>query len=142
MLGFLKRFFGASAKPQKAVNARDPNRIRRLRGDGEFSEKAAGTSHYQDALAEIKAGFRKNSNPDIFFDVVPEPTNQHDKNALQLQHEGKLVGYIPAFMTAEVHDALQRVDQVGQKCRVKGRIVGHESKGLGVRLNIRRPAGF
>lgn len=142
MLGFIKGLFGAGAKPQEGVKARDPNRIRRLRGDGEFSEKAAGTSHYQEALIEIKAGFRKHTNPDIFFDVVPEPTNQHDKEALQLQHEGKLVGYIPAFMTSEVHDALQRLDQAGQQCRVKGRIVGHETKGLGVRLNIRRPAGF
>lgn len=142
MLGFLKGLFGAGAKPKKVVNARDPNRIRRLRGDGEFSEKAAGTSHYQEALVEIKAGFRKHSNPDIFFDVVPEPTNQHDPDALQLQHEGKVIGYIPASMTSEVHDALRRVDQTGQKCRVKGRIVGHEAKGFGVRLNIRRPAGF
>lgn len=142
MLGFLKRFFGAGTKPKEAVNPRDPNRIRRLRGDGEFSQKAAGTSHYQEALVEIKAGFRTHSNPDIFFDVVPEPSNEHDPDALQLQHKGRVIGYIPRFMTSEVHDALQRVDQAGQQCRVKGRIVGQEAKGLGVRLNIRRPAGF
>lgn len=142
MFGLLKRLFSGGGAAETGPNKRDPNRIRRLRGDGEFSVKAAGTSHYQAELAAVKGGFRKHSNPDFLLDVVPEPTNPHDANALRLEHNGTLVGYIPAFMASEVHDALSRVGQDGQRCRVLARIVGHDKVSLGLRLNMQRPARF
>lgn len=142
MSGFSRRLFGRGAKQKPTTKSRDPGRVRRLRGDGEFSVKAAGSSHYQDALHQIKDGFRKNQNPDFLVEVVPEPSNPHDNMALQLRSEGSALGYIPASLTSEIHSALQRVGQDGQRCKVLARLVGHQEKTLGLRLNIERPARF
>src|SRR6056297_363168 len=132
MIGILRRLFGRTTKHAHTPKKRNPNRIRRLRGDGEFSVKAAGTSHFQTEILGVKDGFRKHSNPDFMLDVVPEPSNEHDPTALQLQHEGRAVGYIPAALTSEIHNALSRVGQEGEKCRVLSRIVGHDKASLGL----------
>jgi len=142
MFSFLSKLFGGSAKQERPVKRRDPDRVRRLRGDGDFSVKAAGTSHYQKALLKVQDGFKKHHNPDFLVDVVPEPENPHDPMALQLLLDGALLGYIPAELTSEIHDALKRVGQEGQRCKVLARLVGHREKSLGLRLNMQRPARF
>lgn len=143
MFGFLGRLLGrGGANKQQSVTRRDPDRIRRLRGDGDFSVKAAGTSHYQEALQRVQDGFRKHQNPDFLIEVVPQPDNPHDSSALQLIRDVSLLGYIPAEITSEIHAALKRVGQDGQTCKVLGRLVGHREKSLGVRLNMERPARF
>lgn len=142
MLRFLTRRFGGSKDPHQTVSRRDPDRIRRLRGDGDFSVKAAGTSHYQEALKEIQDGFRKNQNPDFLIEAVPQPDNPHDPSALQLLRDGSLLGDMPAEMTFEIHDALGRVGQDGQRCKVLARLVGHRETSLGLRLNMQQQARF
>jgi hypothetical protein len=142
MFGFLSKLFGSASNQPPVTKRKDPNRVRRLRGDGEFSVKAAGTSHYQEALLAIKDGFRKNQYPDFLIEVVPQPDNPHDPSALQLMRDGSLLGYIPAEITSEIHEALKRVGQDGQACKVLARLVGHREKSLGLRLNMERPARF
>jgi len=142
MFGFLSKLFGGASNQPPAPKRKDPDRARRLRGDGEFSVKAAGTSHYQEALRTIKDGFRKNQNPDFLIEVVPQPDNPHDPSALQLMRDGSLLGYIPAEITSEIDDALKRVGQDGQTCKVLARLVGRREKSLGLRLNMERPARF
>ena len=142
MFGFLRKLFGGSTNHQPTPNRRDPDRIQRLRGDGDFTVKAAGTSNYQDALQEIQDGFRKNQNPDFLIEVVPQPDNPHDSSALKLMRDGSLLGYIPADVTSEIHGALRRAGQDGQTCKVLARLVGHREKSPGLRLNMQRPARF
>lgn len=140
MLGFLNRLCGGGKDQHQTVSRRDPDRIRRLRGDGDFSVKAAGTSHYQEALKEIQDGFRKNQNPDCLIEVVPQPDNPQDLSARQLLRDGSLLGYIPAEMTFEMHDPLGRVGQDGQRCKVLASLVDHLETSLGLRLNMQQPA--
>lgn len=54
-----------------------------------------GESHYQDA---IRSACGANPGEDVGFDciaeLVPEPTNEHDPNAIMVQIEGRCVGYL------------------------------------------------
>ena len=55
----------------------------------------AGESHYQDALHAIAGS----SDGEVRFDttaaLVPEPSNPHDANAVRVEIDGRLVGYLP-----------------------------------------------
>jgi hypothetical protein len=55
--------------------------------------KIAGLNHRR-GIADYLGKFRG--------ELVPEPTNKHDKNAIAILCDGKRVGYIPADETDEV----------------------------------------
>lgn len=38
--------------------------------------------------------------------LVPEPNNRFDQNAIKVECNGYLIGYVPAYFTAEVQDVL------------------------------------
>jgi hypothetical protein len=52
----------------------------------------AGESHYQDALHEITAG---QDRLETTAALIPEPTNPHDPNAVRVEIDSRLVGYLP-----------------------------------------------
>lgn len=54
-----------------------------------------GESHYQDALIAIFGAYTKNGRSDACqADLVREPKNKFDKNAVRCEIQGKLVGYV------------------------------------------------
>lgn len=57
--------------------------------------KIVGESHYQEALEEL-AGGRTEDSAEIEVDVslVPESDNAHDPNAVGVEIDGELVGYL------------------------------------------------
>lgn len=55
--------------------------------------KIAGLNHCR-GIADYLGKFRG--------ELVPEPTNKHDKNAIAILCDGKRIGYIPADETDEV----------------------------------------
>ena len=56
----------------------------------------AGESHYQEALRALTS---TDGTAEIRLEVeavlVPEPANPHDPNAVMVQIDGRLVGYLP-----------------------------------------------
>lgn len=55
-------------------------------------------------------------------ELVPEPTNSHDPNAIMVLLEGQHVGYVPAVECAAVHPLL------GTAVKIKAHIFGGPSK--------------
>lgn len=58
-------------------------------------QRVAGVSFYQDAVKQCFIGER--------VELVPEPTNPADKDAIAIMANGRLIGYIPRVETADYH---------------------------------------
>ncbi len=56
-----------------------------------------GESHYQ-------ANIRRVAAPGKRVDLVPEPTNPYDRNAVRVDCDGLCIGYIPREQAREAHD--------------------------------------
>lgn len=41
------------------------------------------------------------------LDLVPEPTNKFDSNAVRIEYEGIMLGYVPRKLSAEISAALE-----------------------------------
>lgn len=66
----------------------------------------AGLRHHKRAVAELLDG------EDDFYgscDLVPEPDNEVDPNAIRIEVDGELIGYVPAKMCEKIHKLLPRV---------------------------------
>ena len=61
-------------------------------------------------IKEDKAGKKifKNDYINKPVKLIPDPTNKHDKNAVQVVIAGELVGYIPSEQTKHVKDILSK----------------------------------
>lgn len=55
----------------------------------------AGESHYQEALRELVEDAEGEVRHPVDAALVPEPENPHDPNAIRVEIEGRLVGYLP-----------------------------------------------
>jgi hypothetical protein len=53
-------------------------------------------------VAGRKSYIRYNCNAEDNVDLVPEPRNRYDKNAIKIKHSNKLIGYVPAHENEEV----------------------------------------
>lgn len=75
-----------------------------------YSTQIVGYQYYQ---PELKLAFEERGNIqniEVFegVELIPEPTNQHDSNAIMIKLDGIKVGYIPADKTYEVKQMLNR----------------------------------
>lgn len=100
-----------------------------------------GESHYQPAIR--KACGWKGPGTDTLFEciaeLVPEPTNEHDPNAVMVKIEGRQVGYLSRRDAAEYGDYISQaiLRQGTGMCRavIAGRADG-ETDNLGVFLHV------
>ena len=89
--------------------------------------RAVGTSQYQDALRQI-AGLDATDQRPVWEGLailVPEPTNPHDPNAIQVVVEQHLVGYLDRETAARLRPALAAIlerdrARVAVPCRITG----------------------
>lgn len=75
-----------------------------------YSTQIVGYQYYQ---PELKLAFEARDNIqniEVFegVELIPEPTNQHDSNAVMIKLDGIKVGYVPADKTYEVKQMLNR----------------------------------
>lgn len=141
MFGFLKAFFGGQQSQAKPIRKpSNPDRTRRLSGDGDFDVKVVGTSKNQGAIKRTDKSLGSDHSGDFLVSLVPEPSNPYDSNAIKVNHKGNLLGYIPADVAPEILQALSVAGISGGECKAMARIVGHGKETLGLRLNIARPA--
>lgn len=111
---------------------------------GECTElvAAVGESHYQDALRSLcgNQGWE-----DVRFDCIavlaPQPSNPHDPNAVMVQVDAQLVGYLSrgdaASYQALIREAMPRLIQC--EARIAGRGRGADTSNLGIFLKLPPP---
>lgn len=104
--------------------------------EGDDLVRVVGTSHYQDALLELTG---REGDEEVRLDkvatFVPEPENPHDPNAIAVQIDGRLVGYLSRDENRRWLDVVW--DQsVGCEAMIAGR---RGTTGLGVFLRLPTP---
>jgi hypothetical protein len=79
-----------------------------------------GESFYQDAFLQITGGYKRNGHATLVDVIlVPEPTNEHDANAVAAYVDGCKVGYLAREYAAALSPKMEC-----RRFRVDGRIVG------------------
>src|SRR4051794_685699 len=88
--------------------------------EGDELVRVVGTSHYQDALLALSG--RKHDEEirlDKVATFVPEPDNPHDPNAIAVQIDGHLVGYLSRDENRRWLDVVTQ-HEVGSEAMIAG----------------------
>jgi hypothetical protein len=104
--------------------------------EGDDLVRVVGTSHYQDTLLELSG---RQADEEIRLQkvavFVPEPDNPHDPNAIAVQIDGRLVGYLSRDENRRWLDVVTG-REVGCEAMIAGR---GGTTGLGVFLRLPTP---
>lgn len=102
----------------------------------------AGESHYQEALQEL-TGTDGTTELRVKTEavLVPEPSNVHDTNAVMVQVDGRLVGYLPRQSAVGYAPMVAAVEARGRSAACEAMIAGRggETSALGVFLRLPKP---
>jgi hypothetical protein len=97
--------------------------------DGQDDLEVVGELAYQDALWRLSGGtLGDRIRRQIVAVLVPEPTNPYDANAIAVQIDGQVIGYLPRATAQEYLPGLQRLMSVhGGYVALQGRLrsAGH-----------------
>jgi hypothetical protein len=93
---------------------------------GQDDLEVVGESAYQDVLWRLCGGtVGERVRYDIIAVLVPEPTNPYDANAITVQIEGEVIGYLPRATAQEYLPGLKRLMSLrGGYVALRGVIVG------------------
>ena len=92
---------------------------------------AAGESHYQDAL-EAVAGGRTAFGvciPLITAELVREPANPYDPNAVRVEADGRLLGYVAKEDAARFHAVIDKLAAQDRPATCRARLTGGWDRG-------------
>lgn len=103
-----------------------------LKGDGGFDFDIVGEQSYQAALSGA-AGGRSDDGVEVAVevDLVHEPTNSYDGNAVRAVVNGQTVGYLSRSQAPDFKARLDRLGLGGRPTRCDGLIVGGWNRGGG-----------
>jgi hypothetical protein len=112
--------------------------------EGDSLVPVVGTSHYQEALTEISG---RQADEEIRVEkiavLVPEPDNPHDPNAIAVQIDGRLVGYLSRNENPRWQDIVKtlgaRDHSAAAEAMIAGRGPGGGTTNLGVFLRLPTP---
>lgn len=90
------------------------NRHVQLNSAKSVTVQAVGEFAYKDTLARTPEGF-------FLAQLVPEPDNPHDPNAISVRYNGDVIAYIPADRTSKYWQAVAKVIVSGAIPTVKAR---------------------
>jgi hypothetical protein len=122
------------AKPQDRSGGR-PFRL----GSGGLV-KVVGESHYQPALKRGAGGRVEWASPiRVVAELVPEPSNPYDRNAVRVDVDGQRVGYLQAAVAGEYQPALLGLAEEGRRGWCEGRILGGGKHYYGIHLALDQP---
>lgn len=115
----------------------------KIEGPGRFAVEVVGVSRRQDALANVVARHgRSGRTLTIDASLVPEASNPHDANAVRIELEGALIGYLSRDNARRYRADLAAAGTPGATIVCKARIVGGfetangEPAHFGVRLDL------
>lgn len=130
---FLRRVFGGEPP-------RDPDEwvTTLAMGGSEHVLQTVGESHYQPSLQWACDGTNADgpNHPRVLAELIPEPRNPHDPNAVRVQVGGRLVGYLAREDAAVYQPVLLRLAQHGAltcEARIKG---GYAVRDAGFRASL------
>ena len=106
---------------------RAPSKRQRMFFSRTARVRVVGASQYQDAICQIAGLDDADERPlwEGLAVLVPEPTNPHDPNAVQVVVETRVVGYLDRQTAARVQPILEVITErdrarVAVPCRVTG----------------------
>lgn len=108
-------------------------------GEGSYRFEVVGEARYQDALSQIVGGQNRDGHGyECIAQLVTEPDNRFDPNAIQVVIGSKPVGYIPKEGTARLHAAMAVLGPLSCRARIDGgwRTNQHDAGHFGVKLAI------
>jgi hypothetical protein len=142
-LGLFRRLFGNEDSRRVAVpKAADDwqQRADEVERFGDVRVDVVGESNYQDAIRKA-CGWKKGTDThfDCMAELVPEPTNPFDPNAIMVRIDGACVGYLSRGDATKFGPAIRAaINRQGSgSCRavIAGRALG-ETDNLGVFLHV------
>ncbi len=95
------------------------------------SQTVVGESHYQDALKAVAGGRTENGprRPCVVAELVREPKNRYDRNAVRVDIDGRTVGRIPAEDAPRYHEAIEHLRKQGLPATCRATILGGWDRG-------------
>ena len=91
---------------------------------GLYDVEVVGESHYQDALRRNAGEIGEwGASTSVVVELVREPHNRYDKNAVAVHLGGAVVGYLPREEAALVGPMLKSLER-GRACRARATIRG------------------
>jgi hypothetical protein len=141
-MGLLRRLLGDESKPpsQDLQSTSDTRWVDDVERFGDIRVDVVGESHYQPA---IRAACDWKPGTDTLFhcmaELVPEPTNPYDRNAIKVMIDGECVGHVSrqdaVTLGPAIREALKR--QGNGMCRavIAGR-ANSDTDNLGVFLHL------
>jgi hypothetical protein len=132
----LRRLFGGSEPDQSAVV------LVAVALRGGFDVEVVGESNYQEALERACGGRQRDG---VDFDCIAtlrhEPTNPYDPNAIRVEVDGLLVGYLNRHAAKAFRPVAERLAQQGQVGTCAARIAGGWDRDgdlghFGIRLDL------
>ena len=109
--------------------------IRPTRLEGRALINVAGESHYQDALHSLAGNAEGETRLETTAALIPEPTNPHDPNAVKVEIDGKLVGYLPRQAAIDYGPMVKEPAERGRTAICEAMIAGRGGV-LGVFLKL------
>jgi len=92
---------------------------------GWYGQEVAGESYHSEALQRVLGSVGEQGRELICVaELVPEPTNPHDKNAVQVQIDGRLVGHLPRADAVRYQPVLMTLTNEGWLPQVRARVWG------------------
>lgn len=146
-MSFWNWIFGRKPAPSHETNTIRPRgsssgaRIEWRKGS--FPLDAVGESNYQRALERICGGHSRDGHEvEVEADLVREPDNPYDSNAVGVRIEGATVGYLPRDQAARVSAQMvtDGIEHAGCMAKIVGgwRTNQYDEGYFGVRLAIPR----
>jgi hypothetical protein len=83
---------------------------------GDYAINVVGEASYQRELIKVSGSRTKDGSLSSFTksaDLVAEPTNPHDRNAVAVRIDGLTVGYLSRADAVQFHEVMERLGQKG-----------------------------
>jgi hypothetical protein len=144
-MGLLGRLFGGQA-PSGSQSQSDEFEIAfSIRTEERIN--VVGESHYQPAIRKA-CGWKRGTDTlfECMAELVPEPTNRYDPNAVMVKVDGRQVGYLSHADAKELGAAVREgIERQGSgMCRavIAGHADGHtQNLGVFLHLDVSRELG-
>lgn len=141
-MGLLKRLLGSESKPepQNIPSAKDRRWVEDAERVGDIRVDVVGESHYQ---AAIRAACNWKPDTDTLFEcmaeLVPEPTNPYDPNAIKVTIDGACVGHLSRQDAVTLGPTIREAIQRNGNGMCRAVIAGHangDTDNLGIFLHL------
>lgn len=139
MLDLLKKLFAGGEREPAAK----PTRLKLIHPPNSYPRRAVGEAGYQEALHDICGGYAPDGHEHgCIAHLIPEPTNEHDSNAVAVHIHGRKVAYLSRDDAIRYRDEMARAGFPGASLYCPAMIVGGWKRGrsdighFGVRLGV------